>query len=706
MKSFAEHLDSLYAADTVPEDHTGTLQQIATLLETSKPEVLFVASERGRITAAWSRSGEVDNDIVRPAAEALVGCVPEPNGFYVGPTAETRREVLFGMRLPDGNYLGGILPPDSDTTFPTLSPEVLLRTCGQFAVMALARDAETRQLHIALQQLAAEEDTLKAAHAKAVAEAVAEQEQRIREEQQRTAMQEVCRATEAANRAKSEFLANMSHEIRAPLNGILGFTELLLSGADGGDEAERTDFLEIIHKSGVHLMELIDDILDLSKIEAGRMELEHIPCPTEGIVQTVVSMMCSRAKKKKVALTYEIADGVPETITTDPVRVKQLLMNLLSNAVKFTSSGSVRVVVRPIEQGGRSKLAFEVIDTGIGISPDKLGVIFEPFGQADNSVTREYGGTGLGLPISQRIAEALGGELHVRSELGKGSTFTATIDAIPYQAAKDGNGGPLDAESRSEHMTWIANVLNDKRILVVDDGPSNRKLIRLMLRRVGCEITMAENGQVAVAMATARLFDLILMDIQMPVMDGFTATRELRKRGLTIPIIALTARAMRQDPEKCEAAGCSDYLAKPIQQDALLTALARALDPERATQPDIPGEPPEVAGAPIVSTLSVDQPDVREVVEEFIAGLPEELHAIQQSFIACELPEVASLAHRLKGAAGMAGFPDLMTVAKRLEDLAEQGNDDGAATVLETLLHVCSCVTASATKHDAEQTRS
>ncbi len=701
MESFATSLDLLYADGAVPVDGTGSLRQIAALLGPVRPALLFLVDADHSVTAAYNAAEPPDGEGLRAVVEALEAGLVREERVVVRPRTGGEAGTVFGVRLAAGGLLGGLLPPGSETSLAADCSGGALQTCGELAATALAQEAELRQLRAALRQLTAGQDTLKAAHAKAVAEAVAEQEQRIREEQQRTAMQEVCQATEAANRAKSQFLANMSHEIRTPLNAILGFTELLLKGADGGNKAERADFLETIHNSGIHLMELINDILDLSKIEAGRMEVEHIPCAPVALVQTALTLVRSRAEEQNVQLSCEVQDGVPDLVVTDPVRLKQLLMNLLSNAVKFTPSGMVRVVVRPVGGGGQPKLAFDVIDSGIGIPPEKLDAIFDAFVQADNSVTRQYGGTGLGLPISRRIARALGGELELRSEPGKGSTFTATIGAAPCSATVKTSSPTNGAPAPSGSLDSALRTLRGKRMLVVDDGPSNRKLIDLVLRRAGVEVALAAEGRMAVELAASQTFDLILMDMQMPVMDGYTATRELRRRGLTIPIIALTAHAMREDRGKCLEAGCSGYLPKPIQQEPLLTELARALRPPPGQNSDVAERTLHESDLNLVSTLPLDDPEFREIVEEFVLSLPDQLLALRDACEAGDFEQLTRLAHRLKGSSGMAGFPDLMTAAKQVEDRARTKHGDGAATALETLCGLCARAACTQTQSPA-----
>ncbi|MBN2577891.1 MAG: response regulator [Pirellulales bacterium] len=380
---------------------------------------------------------------------------------------------------------------------------------------------------------------------------------------------------EAANIAKSRFLANMSHEIRTPLNAILGFTELLRLNVDEGNEAERQDFLGTIYTSGQHLLSLINDVLDLSKIEADRLEVESIPCVPQQIISEVISLLRVRALEKGLTLESRWLGPEPRMIRTDPSRFRQLLMNLVNNALKFTKTGSVQILAELLPEEPEPMLKVQVIDTGIGIPAKNLQTIFDPFVQADSSVTREFGGTGLGLTISRRIAETLGGTIHVESVVGRGSNFTLMIpcgrlDDIPF--IESSHADALKSPD-SVHGAFESR-LQGAKILLVEDGEINRKLIRLILQRAGAEVAVAEDGEQGVQMALQQPFQLIIMDMQMPVMDGYTAATRLRQRGITTTIVALTAHAMKGDEEKCRLAGCDTYLPKPIDATTLLKTAA------------------------------------------------------------------------------------------------------------------------------------
>ena len=387
-------------------------------------------------------------------------------------------------------------------------------------------------------------------------------------------------AAEAASRAKSEFLANMSHEIRTPMTAILGFAELLTHRYVS--ETDCRTYVDMIQRNGEVLLQLINDILDLSKIEAGKMTVELIDCSPWQLVEEVLSVTRIRAKGKRLDLAVEYHYPLPESIQTDPTRLRQILVNLVGNAVKFTERGSVRVAVDfSNEEDATSWLHFAVHDTGIGITDEGKQKLFQPLTQVDSSHTRRFGGTGLGLAISQRLAELLGGHITVQSTPGQGSTFTlsiqtGTLDGIPMLCEAPGLSWERSCTNLREGM------LLEGRVLLAEDAADSRELLRLVLQRLGLQVDLAENGlsaccQAAVSTAEGLPYDLILMDVQMPELDGYGATRRLRSHGWEGPIVALIANTKPGDRRKCLDAGCDDYLAKPITQKSLFVTLRRYL---------------------------------------------------------------------------------------------------------------------------------
>ncbi len=364
--------------------------------------------------------------------------------------------------------------------------------------------------------------------------------------------QEAKAMAEAANQAKSEFLARMSHEIRTPLTSIIGYTELLRRNSVS--DVQRGEYAETINMSGRYLSGLIDDILDLAKIEAGRMDFQRTRCSPHQVISEVLSVLRVRARRRALHLECRWTSGAPETIVTDPAALKQLLMNLVGNAIKFTERGGVQLLAQIDPNCPEPRFLIEVRDTGIGIPPDRITSIFEPFEQADSSITRRYGGTGLGLAISRHIAAALGGAITVESQFGQGTVFRVSLETGPLDDVRILDAPPTEAfESRDKATIAQIPSLAPARVLVVEDGETNRQLIRAVLEGAGAEVECAENGQLGVEIANQQAFDVILMDMQMPVMDGYTATRRLRQSGCRLPIIALTAQrdARRQREVRC-----------------------------------------------------------------------------------------------------------------------------------------------------------
>ncbi len=419
-------------------------------------------------------------------------------------------------------------------------------------------------------------------------QAEAKIEEISREVDLRTAeLNEAKEAAEAATRTKSEFLANMSHEIRTPMTAILGYSDILLDEEGiGSAPPERIDSIHTIQRNGQYLLEIVNDILDLSKIESGKLAVEDVVISPHQIVTDVMSLMRVRSDAKGVALKLEYAGPIPQQVCTDPTRLRQILINLLSNAIKFTDDGEVRVVTRFHEvDTATPMLQFDVVDTGIGMTAPQIDRLFQPFVQADNSTTRKYGGTGLGLTISKRLAEMLGGTLCVQSVEGEGSTFTVTVSTGTTGEVETFDEPPrVPISDEKDTRVPRGDDLIDCRILLAEDGLDNQRLISFLLKKFGAEVTIAENGQIALETILAerdegRPFDIVLMDMQMPVLDGYDATRKLRESGHLGPIIAVTANAMAGDKEKCIAAGCTDYTTKPINREELNSLLVQFTKP-------------------------------------------------------------------------------------------------------------------------------
>ena len=496
----------------------------------------------------------------------------------------------------------------------------------------------------------------------------AEREQAVRRHTDE--LRRACAEAVAASQAKSAFLANMSHEIRTPLTSIIGFAELLLQ--PGSSPIDPRASLQTIIRNGRHLLDVINDILDLAKIETERMELEEIDLPLATLLRDVYALVSGRAQERGLEFIVTPHMPLPTSIRTDPVRLKQVLINFCSNAIKFTSSGSVTLDLRYLPEV--QALRFSVIDTGVGMTREQISKLFKPFAQADVSTTREYGGTGLGLYISQQLATLLGGHIEVHSELGGGSRFDLVLKlptALSPAELLTLEGDLIDYGRTDFAITTLPAFDIAGRVLLAEDGRDNQRLITAYLQQAGLSVSIANNGREAVEAALGQDFDLVLMDVQMPIMDGVAATRMLRAAGYRQPIIALTANVMKEDTERYRQAGCDHVLGKPLDREQFYEVIARHL---------------AAAGASGVKDDIEFEREMADMKADFQAGLPAQANAIRTALHAQDWGVLAALTHTLKGTAGSFGYGRLTEIAGAVEADVRAGLTARAAVQCEGLL--------------------